>query len=293
MKVPYCFLPISIIRRIAGSFHWLSNSIIKFNPEIKFNIKRAEMGIDTNTYLAAAIVSDIMVFIFLSVFTSLIFLKYQLEHSIPAAVIVSVFIVLFIFLQQMGYPTKLVNNKIKSIERNLLSALSTMQIQLSSGIPLFNIISSISKEDYGGVSEQFGRAVKHISAGMNQVDALEKLASENPSMYFQRIIWQIATAIRSGAELSQIFSEIIRSLSEEQLVGVQDYGSRLNPLTMFYMLVVVIVPALSITFFVVISSFIGLADSSLKGLMWGMYGVVMLFQFFFITLITSRRPNLL
>src|SRR3989344_2288279 len=293
MNIPYCFLPWNIIKKGAAAFYWLSDFINKSMPEVELELKKAEMNIRARNYVAAAIFSDVVLFVFLMILTSMIFLKYQAGYALFVAFGVSAIISLFVFFQQIMYPRAIMNRKVKGIERHLLSALSTMQIQLNSGIPLYNVIVSISNEDYGGVSEQFRKAVKEINAGMHQVNVFENLASENPSIYFQRTMWQIVTAMKSGADLGNAISRIIHSLSEEQLVSVQAYGSKLNPLTMFYMLIVVIVPALAVTFFVVMSSFLALNESAMKGLFWGMYGVVFLFQLFFMSMIASKRPNLI
>lgn len=293
MRIPYCFFPENFVRRGASLFYWLADFIKRSKPEIELDLKRADIKTGTSVYLASALFSDFLMFLFMLFFTSMILLKNKARFPILVAVIISLAISLFIFFQQMTYPKAIINRKVKNIEKHLLSALRTMQIQVSSGIPLYEIISSISNEDYGGVSEQFRKAVKEINSGMHQINALENIAAENPSIYFQRIIWQIITAIKSGSDLGAVLNEIVQSLSEEQLVQVQEYGSKLNPLTMFYMLIVVVIPALSLTFFVVLGSFIAINTPTLKALFFGMYAVVFFFQLFFLSMISSKRPNLL
>lgn len=293
MSIPYCFFPEKIVKRGASLFYWLADFIKRSKPEIDFDFKRADMKTGTSTYIAGALFSDFLMFLFILIFVSMLFAKYKMRYAPAVALLVSLAIASFIFFQQITYPRAIVNRKVKSIEKHLLPALRTMQVQVSSGIPLYDIICSISNEDYGGVSEQFRRAVKQINAGMHQINALENMAAENPSIYFQRVIWQIITAVKSGSDLSAVLNEIVKSLAEEQVVQVQEYGSKLNPLTMFYMLIVVVVPALALTFFVVLGSFISINESTLKALFWGMYVVVFFFQLFFLSIISSKRPNLL
>ncbi|MFC1732995.1 type II secretion system F family protein [candidate division KSB1 bacterium] len=293
MRIPYCFFPEKIAKRGASLFYWMANFIKKSKPQIELELRRAEIKTDVLTYLGASVFSDFFLFLVVFLASIMLFTRYNTKSPVLMAAGISLLITLFIFFQQMTYPKAIVNKKVKNIERHLLSSLRSMQIQVSSGIPLYEVIFSISKENYGGVSTQFKRVVKEINSGMQQTDALEKMASENPSIYFQRIVWQISTAIKSGSNLSKVLAEIIQSLSEEQIVQVQDYGSSLNPLTMFYMLLVVVVPALSITFLVVLSSFIAMDSITLKSLFWALYGAVFVFQLFFISMIVARRPNLL
>lgn len=293
MRIPYCFFPERFVRRGSSLFYRIAESISRSKPELELELKRANLKSGAAGYIAASIFSDSILFIFMAAFMLALLFKYKSPYPIPVALLVSFVVSVFIFFQQTTYPKSIIIKKVKGIERHLLPALRTMQIQLSSGIPLYNIIVSISNEDYGGVSEQFKRAVKEINAGMHQVNALESMAAENPSIYFQRVIWQLVTAMKSGSDLGSVMNELIQSLSEEQLVEVQDYGSKLNPLTMFYMLLVVVVPALAVTFFVVLGSFLALNEPTLKGLFWGMYGAVFLFQLFFLSMISSKRPNML
>jgi len=202
-------------------------------------------------------------------------------------------LIIIVFFQQMTYPQLLLNKRVAGIDRNLLSALRTMRIQLKSGISLFTVLSTIAQEDYGGVSREIKKAVDRINTGMQQISALEMLAIENPSINFQRVIWQIVTAMKAGSDINLVLEEIVNSLEDEQIVQVQEYGSKLNPLTMFYMLIVVIVPSLSVTFLVVLSSFISMSSNSASLLFWSLYFIVFLFQLFFLKMVSSKRPNLL
>lgn len=293
MKIPYCFFPENFVRRGASLFYWFADIIRRSKPDIELQFRRAEIKTTPRLYIAASLFSDMLVFFFVLAFVGMVLSKFKSKYMVLAIPVVAIAVTIFIFFQQMTYPRAIISKKVRHIEKHLLQALRTMQIQISSGIPLYDVIVSISNENYGGVSEQFRKAVKEINAGMHQINALENIAAENPSIYFQRIIWQIITAVKSGSDLSSVLGEITQSLSEEQIVQVQEYGSKLNPLTMFYMLIVVVVPALSVTFFVVLGSFLAISPSTLRDMFWGMYAFVVLFQLFFLSMISSKRPNLL
>ena len=143
------------------------------------------------------------------------------------------------------------------------------------------------------MSVEIGKAVNDINAGKPQADALEEIAATNSSLLFRRAIWQIVNGMKSGADMAGVIEEVIISISEEQLLQIQRYGGQLNPLAMFYMLVAVIVPSLSMTFLIIMSSFVALSEFALKMVFWGLYALVMFFQLMFLGIIKSRRPNLL
>ncbi len=62
---------------------------------------------------------------------------------------------------------------------------------------------------------------------------------------------------------------------------------------MIYMLLAVIIPALGITFVIMISSFVGLSESAVKLIFYGLFAFAVLFQLILFGMIKSRRPNLL
>jgi len=76
--------------------------------------------------------------------------------------------------------------------------------------------------------------------------------------------------------------------TQEQLIEVKEYGRKLNPLAMFYMIIAVILPSLGITMLIVLSSFISL-DLSL-GVLVGIAVIIGVMQFMFYVIIKSSRP---
>ena len=87
--------------------------------------------------------------------------------------------------------------------------------------------------------------------------------------------------------------ESIKNLNGEQLIQIQNYGNKLNPLIMFYMLISVIIPALSVTFLTVISSLINLGATSTISLFIAVFVGVGIIQITFLGIIKSVRPSLL
>ena len=199
----------------------------------------------------------------------------------------------FIFINQVSYPRAYSANKARNVEKNLISVLQDMLVQLNSGIPLFSIISNISNSDYGEVSEEFKRIAKEISAGTPQIEAIEEHGKITNSKYLKRVLWQISNGMRAGSDMSFVIREEIDSLSEEQAIQVQRYGGKLNPLIMFYMLIAVILPSLMITFFIIISSILNLPGKMINLVFFLAFGGVVFLQIMFLGLIKSRRPTLL
>jgi len=200
---------------------------------------------------------------------------------------------LFIFIIQTLYPKLNHKKRVRDVDRNLIPALQDMVVQLTAGIPLFNLLANISQADYGVLSKEFENATKKINAGFPQIEVLEELGEKTPSIYFKRTLWQISNGMRAGSDIAVIIRESIKSLTQEQLLQIQNYGNKLNPLIMFYLLISVILPALSITFLTIISSMINLETTAIITLFIGVAVSVMIVQTLFLGMVKSIRPSLL
>ena len=166
-------------------------------------------------------------------------------------------------------------------------------VQLNSGVPLFTILVNISSSDYGELSNQFKEAVKEINAGLPQIEVIERLGDKNPSEFFRRALWQISNGMRAGSDISIVIKSTIKSLNDEQLIQIQNYGNKLNPMIMFYMLSSVILPALAITFLTVISSLTNFSKQGTAAMFIFLFLFVVFLQLMFIGVIKSMRPSLL
>ena len=207
--------------------------------------------------------------------------------------IITFIISFFTFIHQISYPRLKANRRIKEIDKNLLSVLRTILIQLNSGVALFDVFISISKSDYGEISKVFSKMVKKINTGTPQIVALEEIAKNNPSIFFRKSIWQLINGMQAGSNINNVLKGIIDSLSKEQLIQIENYGSQLNPLAMFYMIIVIIIPSLSVTFITVISSFFSSSGIDNRFVLIVLFIFVFIFQMIFLGIIKTKRPSLL
>ncbi|MBI2076072.1 MAG: hypothetical protein HYT72_02375 [Candidatus Aenigmarchaeota archaeon] len=102
--------------------------------------------------------------------------------------------------------------------------------------------------------------------------------------------FKVFSGIKSGSDVGSILKSIIDNISSEQKIAIRRYGSQLNPLTLVYMMIAVIIPSMGITFLMVLSSFSGASFS--ESTFWFILAFLVIFQFMFLGLIKSRRPNI-
>ena len=272
-------------------FLGLAQPLTKLFPFLKLNLLHARIKKDSREYIAKCLETTSIFFIFiLVIFVVLIFIGIK-QYILFLIILVSVSFLFF--LSKIFTPSLISLKRIRDIERNLSLALQNLFVEISSGVPLFEILTNISKAGYGEVSKEFAKVVGKINAGKSQTEALEEMIVENPSVLFRRSMWQIVNGMKSGSDLSSTIEQTITLLSEEKLIQIQNYGSRLNPLAMFYMLLGIIFPALSIIFLIIFVSVSNLESNVAKTVFYVFYVFILLFQIFFLGLINMRRPSLL
>ncbi len=262
------------------------------DSKLAYYLDNSEAGIDREHYINFCIINLITTLMIIYVLSTTALVIAGVNGPYILSLGVSFLFGIFVFSTQLFYPKVYFMRKQRNLERNLMPGLEDMLVQLSSGVPLFNIMVNISTSDYGELSVEFRKAVHKINAGIPQIDVLEELGEKNSSVYFRRALWQISNGMKSGNDISTIIKDSLRNLNEEQVVQIQNYGNKLNPLIMFYMLVTIILPALAVTFLTIISSMIGLGKNLTIAMYLGMFGFVVLIQIMFLGIIRSSRPTL-
>jgi pilus assembly protein TadC len=199
----------------------------------------------------------------------------------------------FLFFQTISYPKVIVNRRVRAIDRNLLFVLRTILVQIRSGVPIFDTFVSIATGDYGEISTEFRGVIERVGAGKPVIESLEELAVRNPSVYFRKALWQLVNALKSGSDVGDNLENVIGALSKEQIVEIRKYQSTLNPLAMMYMMIAVIVPSLGITVMIILSTFPGMESIGNENTFWLLLIGAAFMQFMFMSVIKSKRPNLM
>jgi flagellar protein FlaJ len=162
-----------------------------------------------------------------------------------------------------------------------------MLIAIRSGVPLYNTMASLTL-DYGETSNEFRKIVKKINSGVHELDALSDATAENPSQQFRKLLWQVSNALKVGSDVGNVLEALNQEYTKERVDQVRRYGQELSPLSMVYMMFAIILPSLGITMLIVITSFLTVPIPSITLL--ALFGVLVLFQLFFLNLISTRRP---
>jgi pilus assembly protein TadC len=290
-KVPFSFSSVDKLKKRSEFFKKYLG--YKKNSNLGYCLENADTGLTREDYLSICLRGVLISFFAVLIVSSTLLIFLKIERALIISLGLAILFSGFIFFSRINYPKVYVARKQKNIEKNLIPALEDMLVQLNSGVPLFDILVNISSSDYSSLSQEFEKAVRKINAGIPEIEVLDELGKRNNSLFFRRALWQISNGMRAGSDTSIVIESTVKSLNEEQLIQIQNYGNKLNPAIMFYMLSSVILPALAVTFLTIISSLINLPKTITQGLFIAFFVLIMVVQFSFLGVIKSIRPSLL
>lgn len=196
-----------------------------------------------------------------------------------------IFIVMFFYFLRVP-DVKAARSK-SEINSEIVDAGRFLIVELESGVSLYDSFRGVAK-NFPYVGAQFRKIVINIDGGTGMDDAITDVLEYTPSPDFRRILWQVLNSITTGSDVARGLKEVVDQISREHLIEVRKYGRKLNPLSMFYMIIAVIVPSLGIAMLVVLASLLSAQiDFSVLLIVAGLLAFV---QFLFLAVLRSARP---
>lgn len=249
--------PIENARKFSERYLFIGRFLSRIIFSLKYDLQKSEINIDPERYCLASLISALMysiMFIFVGMAFGAIITRELGITTIIIMIILSISAFVGMLVFHLFYP-KLASFQLAGlVDQDLLFALRTMLIQLSSGISLFETIKSISKSNYGQVSKEFSIVVRDVNSGMSETEALEKLVFRTKSEVLKKTAWQMITTLRSGGSIVSALQSQVEALVAQQMDSIKAYSAELNLWTLVYLIVAAAVPSLGITFLVIASS---------------------------------------
>jgi flagellar protein FlaJ len=249
--------PLSSARKIPPKYLFIGQKLSKIVFTLKYDLDNSEINIDPARYSLASLISAFIYF-FLFTFVGGAFAFVLFDDLTPDLIVLAFgagilgFFVMFFF--HLFYPRKRAKEIAKEVEEELLFALRTLLIQVSSGISLFEAMRLVSRSNYGQVSEEFHGVIRDVNSGMSESKALEKLAFKTKSDIFKKIIWQMLTTMKSGGSVVSSLRASVEELVLKQMDIIKGYAAELNMWTLIYLIVAAALPSLGVTFLVIASA---------------------------------------
>jgi flagellar protein FlaJ len=251
-------------------------------PELPLKLRQANLNYKPEEFVQRTFKSA-MTMSFGSIFIIFLLLSKYVTPINLLKVILIAFPVLFfmMFFYFFQFP------QVRNIDKEIIFAGRFLIVELESGVPLFNAMKNISK-NFKYVGAYFEEIVDKVSVGTPLEDAINEAVEQVPSESLTKIFWQISNSVSTGSDVVKPIQNVIETLIREQQISVSEYGRKLNPLAMFYMLIAVVVPSLGVTLLTIMSLFVGIKlDLAMLIVFVCLLGFM---QFMFVAIINSSRP---
>lgn len=262
-------------------FHALSKRF----PFLKLKLQQAERRISVPIFLSQISMSSLYITVGLVVGIGMIVASF--DKSIIPVVAASPIIFLLFFWYMLKIPDLSIIKKAKEIDKEIVFAGKFMLIELRSGVPLYQVIQNVA-ENYDGIGYYFRKIIDDINLGTEVQEALNNAIVMNPSDNFRKIVWQLSNSVETGADVAQALNSVLDQITRQQMIAVERYGKKLNPIAMFYLMLAVILPSLGMVIGVILVSF-----ANIELPLGALLSLVLLFAFFqymFYATIKANRP---
>jgi len=260
--------------------------ISKNIPELRLKLRQAEIK-DTPYEFVKKTVLVSLYMSFGVVFALWLLLSKLGNFTIPLLIIFPVlFGIIAFYLLRM--PDVKVTKKQKKLDAEIVFAGRFLIIELESGVPLYDAFKNITK-NYEELGKYFSEITTKIDFGTEMEEALNEAITLTPSPSLRKILWQIINSQQTGADIASSLKSVINNIAKDQIIQIKEYGRKLNPLAMFYMIIAVILPSIGITMFIVMSTFLDL-KLDLTILLFISFALGFM-QFMFLAMIKSSRPS--
>ena len=166
-------------------------------------------------------------------------------------------------------------------------------INLQSGMSLFSAYADLANSKTFS-ARFFDEVVSKIYLGLPIEKAIQDSVRLSPSRSFRKVQTQVKSALLTGSDLEKVMEVTLSEMIKEQITKINQYGKKLGPLAMIYLIFGVVMPSIgSVGIVLILSVGLGnIAPSFFTLLFWVLTFLLLLIQFVFINLFASMRPNL-
>ncbi len=249
-------------------------------PGIRLTLAQARMGESAEYYLKRTLTLSLM----LALGVSLILFLFSRS---PFVILAFVPVWALSFLYLLNYANARIARMRREISKEIVFAGRFLIIELESGVPVYRAFQNLSR-NYEVVGRYFAEVVERVDLGTPMEEALNEAVQLAPSNDLRRLLWQILNSLKTGSEVAGALNSVFDQIVREQQIMVKEYGRKLNPMAMFYMMMAIIVPSLGTIMLIVLSTFMGI---QLNALFFGvLVGLNVVVQLMFLAIIKAQRP---
>lgn len=263
---------------------WVSQKFIY----IKKYLQQAGINESLDSYIKKVLIFSFLSSCVFGLFVFLLFLK-SLSLLLLLVVIAS-FVTFFYF--GINYPYIVAKNRSRDIDAELMFGGRHLLISLKSGVPLFNALGGLTR-GYGELSVEIRKIIDLVSVGVPLHDAMKQVAEQTPSRNLRRLLMQLVNSLLFGTEVHIACESIVYEIAKETEIEVREYGQKLNPIVIGFLILGIVFPSIFVAFSIIVSTLfstvVRLEDISL----FIFFLIILIIQIAFVLMVKSNRLKVL
>lgn len=226
-----------------------------FVSSLSKNLECAGMSIKAETYLQKALMVSLTLGLFSWLALVLAFNK--LWEGLALGLTLS----LACLTLGIYFPVAKKKKKAGLMEKKLPFALMQLAVELDLGLAFEQALENIVQADYGLLSQEFNKAIKEVEeSGASMQEALLHLSERIDSLNLKRAIAQLVNAYEQGSKSRA--GEAVKKIAQEQLAKqkalAKEFSGKIVMLSLMFIMVSAVAPALFLAFIIVGSTFLDL-----------------------------------
>jgi len=260
----------------------LAKKIEPYFPDLKEELKKADLRISPQEYIANALFASLLSFI-----VTLPFMAFSISISTGAflfgyltSVTLAMGLPLAVFLIYLNYPKSIIKDREKKIDSYLPFSSLYLSSIISSGLPLHKAIKIfVEFGEHKSIVGEMKKIVHDIEFyGLDMFSALERAVNRTPSRKFREFLYGILATIRSGGNLFTFMKERTTDFFIDYRRKLSEFSHSMTIYTEIYLVAVV----LGTIFFVILTSIV----SALGGATQNILGLQLFMIFIFLPMVS-------
>jgi len=252
--------------RLFGDF---SRKIEPYFPDLKDELKKADLKISPQEYIANALFVSLLSFMItlpsLAFFIS--FASASFLFGYLTSVTLAIGLPIIVFLIYINYPKSIIKEREKKIDTYLPFSTLYLSSIISSGLPLHKAIKTFTEfSEHKDFVSEMKKIVNDVEFyGLDILTALERAASRTPSRKLREFLYGILATIRSGGNVYTFVKERTADFFIDYRRKLADFSHSMTIYIEIYLVSVV----LGTIFFIILTSVvsaIGGATQNILGL---------------------------
>ncbi|MCC5994121.1 MAG: type II secretion system F family protein [Candidatus Aenigmarchaeota archaeon] len=225
-------------------------------PELREDLKKANLKISSQEYLANAFFASLLTFIIILPILafSISLASASFLFGYLTSVTLATLLPLLVFFIYIRYPKSLVMQREKEIDTFLPFSTLHLSSILGSGLPLHKAFHTFTEfSEKNAVVDEFRKIVYDIEFyGLDVLSALERAIARTPSRKFREFLYGILSTIRSGGNVYIFVKEKTADFFLDYKRKLSEFSHSMTIYTEIYLVSVI----LGTIFFVVLTSIV-------------------------------------